>query len=320
MEYVNLGETGTRVSRLSLGTWRFGYESDGVVETTKEEAHELLDAARERGVNFIDTADGYGDPGGTAERWIGDWLADHDREEFVIASKMYWPTGDGPNERGLGRKHLRAELENILDRLGTDYLDVLYMHRWDDSTPIAETLRTLDRFVRDGTVNHVGASKMAAWKLTKALWTSDVEGLEPITVTQPHYSAAHREPVAEYVEVCADQDLAVCPFSPLDGGFLTGKYERDGTPPEGSRGDLKSWEDRFSERKWRVLDTVRAIAEETSASAAQVSLRWLMDQSDFTCVPVVGARTVDQLDENVGAVELDLSDEQFDRITDAYAD
>jgi len=317
MEYVNLGSTGTKVSELCFGTWRFGKEVDGVVETDREQAHELLDAFAERGGNFIDTANTYGD--GQSEQWIGEWLEDRDREDFVLASKVFWEM-ESRFSHNLSRKNIRAEIEGTLDRLGTDYLDLYYIHRWDDDTPIEETLQTLNDLVREGKVNYLGASSMAAWKLTKALWTSDVEGLERFEVTQPKFNAAHRDPVSDYLDVCADQDLAVCPWSPLEGGFLTGKYERDGEAPEGSRADLHGYEDRWSTRQWETLDAVRAVADEVDASPAQVSLRWMMDQSDFTCIPIIGARTVDQLDENVGAAEVDLTADQHDRITDAYHD
>jgi len=195
---------------------------------------------------------------------------------------------------------------------------VYYIHRWDETAPIEETLSTLTDLVREGKVNYLAASSMAAWQLTKALWTSDVEGLERFEVTQPRFNAAYRDPVADYLDVCADQDLAVCPYSPLEGGFLTGKYERDGDGPEGSRGDLYDWKNRFDERQWDVLDEIRAVADETDATPAQVSLRWLADEREFQCVPIVGARTPDQLDENLGASEVSLSDDQFERIRKAY--
>ncbi|WP_254768020.1 aldo/keto reductase [Salinilacihabitans rarus] len=333
MEYTRLGSTGTTVSQLCFGTWRFGRETDGVVETDREEAHELLDAAWERGINFVDTANVYGTPHGTSEEYIGEWLEDHDREDFVLASKVYFPFdgwGDpGPNDSGLGRKHVRAQIEGTLDRLGTDYLDLYYIHRWDENTPIRETLRALTELVREGKVHYLGASTMAAWQLTKALWTADVDGLERFEVTQPLFHAGYRDDITDYLDVCADRDLAVCPYSPLAGGFLTGKYERvdedDPTAFEGPEGARGSLDDRFedyylSERGWHVLDEVRAVADELDATPAQVALRWLIEQPNFTCVPIVGARTVDQLDENVGAVDLSLSDEQFDRIVDARYD
>ncbi|GAB3666271.1 aldo/keto reductase [Halopiger thermotolerans] len=329
MEYTTLGNTGTTVSKLCFGTWRFAMESDGVVETDREEAHELLDTAWENGINFIDTANVYGDPNGTSEEWIGEWLEDHDREDFVVASKVYFPFDGwgepGPNDSGLGRKHIRAQIEGTLDRLGTDYLDVYYIHRWDEDTLIRETLRTLTELVEEGKVHYLGASSMAAWQLTKALWTSDVEGLERFDVTQPMVNAVQYDEVGDYLDVCADQDLAVCPYSPLAGGFLTGKYERteDGgfEAPDGSRGSLDEMFDEYyvSERAWDVLDAVESVADELDATPAQVSLRWLMAQDRFTCVPIVGARTSEQLEENVGAVDLDLSDEQFERIDAARA-
>ncbi|AUG48166.1 aryl-alcohol dehydrogenase [Haloarcula taiwanensis] len=334
MEYTRLGSTGTTVSQLCFGTWRFGRETGGVVETDREQAHDLLDAAWERGINFIDTANVYGNPNGTSEEYIGEWLEDYDREDFVIASKVYFPfdgRGEpGPNDSGLGRKHIRAQIQGTLDRLDTDYLDLYYIHRWDEHSDIEETLSTLDDLVRSGKVHHLGASTMAAWQLTKALWKSDVEDYERFEVTQPLFHAGYRDDVKDYLDVCADQDIAVCPYSPLAGGFLTGKYERtdDDDPtafegPEGARGSLSDrFEDFYlSERGWHVLDELRAVADELDATPAQVALRWLIEQPDITCVPIVGARTADQLDENVGATDISLSDEQFNRIVSArYAE
>ena len=315
------------MSPVCLGTWRFGmeHEDSGVVETGRDEAHELLDAFADRGGNFIDTANGYG--GGDSERWIGEWLADRDREDYVLASKCYWSTASRFQEN-LSRKNARAEVAGSLERLDTDYLDILYLHRFDDGTPIERTLRTVDDLVSEGRVHHVGISTCDAWKLTKGLWKADVDNYEAFTVTQPLFHAAYYEDVAEYLAVCADQDLAVCPYSPLAGGFLTGEYERvgDGTydldVPEDSRGEFDEMFEQWyvSERGWHVLDAVRAVAEEVDATPAQVALRWLIDQPEFTCVPIVGARTVDQIDENLGAVDISLSEAQFDRIFEARYD
>jgi len=325
MEYRRLGETGLQVSPICLGTWRFGKESGGVVETDREDAHELLYAFAERGGNFIDTANGYG--GGDSERWIGEWLDDEDREDYVVASKCFWSTVSRFQEN-LSKKNVRAEVEGSLDRLDTDYLDILYLHRFDDETPIEHTLRAVDDLVSEGKVHYVGISTCDAWKLTKGLWKADVNNYEAFSVTQPLFHAAYYEDVAEYLDVCADQNIAVCPYSPLAGGFLTGKYERvgDGTydldAPEGTRADLDEMFENWyvSERGWHVLDAVREVAEEVDASPAQVALRWLMDQRDFDCVPIVGARTVDQLDENMAAVDVSISDDQFDRIFEARYD
>lgn len=316
MEYKTLGSTGVKVSSLCYGTWRFNSEAeDGTIETDREEAHALLDTFADHGGNFIDTANGYG--GGESERWIGEWLDDRDREDYVLASKVYWSQVSRFSQN-LSRKNIRAEIEGSLDRLDTDYLDVYYIHRFDDETPVHETLRTLNQLVEEGKVHYLAASSMAAWKLTKALWTSDAEGLERFEVTQPKFNAAHRDPVSEYLDVCADQDLAVCPWSPLEGGFLTGKYEREGETPEGSRGDLYDWDNRWEDRQWQVLDAVRTVAHEIDVTPSQVSLRWMMDHDQFTCIPIIGARTTNQLEDNLGAVEISLSDEQHQSITQAY--
>lgn len=326
VEYTQLAETGLQVSQLCFGTWRFGKETNGTIETDREQAHELLDAAWDLGINFIDTANSYG--GGKSERYIGEWLAEYDREDFVIASKVLWATrgtsiealGEsmGPVQRkGVSRKSIRAEVEATLERLGTDYLDVYYVHSWHDGIPVRETLSTLDELVREGTVHSLAVSNVAGWELTKALWQSDVHGWDRFDIVQPKYNATFREPVAELLEVCTDQNVAVCPYSPLEGGFLSGKYDRDGSPPPGSRGDLSSWDDRFSERQWRVLDAIRAVADELDATPAQVALRWLID-GDVPTVPIVGARTPEQLTDSAGAADISLIDEHRHRIDEAY--
>ena len=231
----------------------------------------------------------------------------------------------GPNDRGLGRKHVRAQIEGTLDRLGTDYLDLYYIHRWDETTPIAETLRTLEDLVREGKVHHLGASTMAAWKLTKALWKSEHHGLERFEVTQPPFDATYNNmkryegfDLDPYLDVCEDQNLAVCPYSPLVGGFLTGKYSRDGDWPDDSRGVLAADDfDRkyVSETAWEVHDAIVDVADQSGVPPAQVAIRWLIQQDRFeTVVPIVGARTPDQLAENVGATEIELSDRQAERI------
>ena len=320
METVRLGTTGLQVSPICFGTWRFGKETGGVMETDREQAHELLDTLAAAGGNFIDTANGYGD--GRSEEWIGEWLADRDREEYVLASKCYWSTVS-QHQENLSRKNVRAEVAGSLDRLDTDYLDILYLHRWDEGTPIETTLRTLDDLVSEGKVHNIGLSTAAAWRLTKGLYTADLNDYERFSVTQPQFSATHREPVADYLDVCAAEDVAVCPYSPLHGGFLTGKYQRteDGgvTTPSGSRGDI---DEQFSDwyltdDAWDVLDAVETVAAEADATPAQAALRWLMDQSAFTCVPIIGARTPEQLEENLAAVDVSLSADQHGRITAA---
>ncbi|MFB6191722.1 MAG: aldo/keto reductase [Haloarculaceae archaeon] len=319
LDHVPLGPTGTSVTEIAFGTWRFGRETDaGGFEVDRERAHELLDAYADAGGNFIDTADVYGD--GRSEEWIGDWLAGRDREDFVIASKIYWPTREGdPNGRGIGRKHLRRQIDLILDRLGTDYLDLLYTHRFDEGTPVEEFTRTLDGFVRDGKVNYLGTSVFDpnAWKTAKANEIADRRGYEPFTVSQPRFNLVDREIEGNYLDMCEAYDIGVCPWSPLGGGFLTGKYGREEIP-EGTRGDES---DRFADRyltegNFETLSVVREVAGETGATPAQVSLAWLCRHPAVTA-PIVGARTVDQLDENLAAAEVELSDDQFERLAEA---
>ncbi|MFB6142323.1 MAG: aldo/keto reductase [Halorientalis sp.] len=319
LDPVSLGRTGLEVSNVAFGTWRFGRRTDdGEVEVDRERAFDLLDAYADAGGRFVDTADVYGD--GKSEQWIGDWLSKRDRETFVVASKVYWPTRDDPNAQGLNRKHLRHQIDAILDRLGTDYLDLLYIHRWDEDTPAEEFMRTLDGFVRDGRVNYLGTSTFDpnAWRVAKANEIARREGYEPFTVAQPRYNLVNREVERNYLAMCDDYGIGVCPWSPLAGGFLTGKYRRDEGVPADSRGDVdQRFVDRYlTEENFDALDVVREVAEEVDATPAQVSLAWLLHHDGVTA-PIVGARTVEQLEENLVAANVDLTDAQFERLAGA---
>ncbi len=320
LETVPMGRTGLEVSEIAFGTWRFGRETAaGNLETSKEQAHELLDTYESAGGRFIDTANGYG--GGDSERWIGEWLTERTRDEFVIASKIYWPTRQGDaNAGGLNRKHLREQIHAILDRLGTDYLDVLYIHRWDDSTPARELMRTLDGFVDDGLVHYLGASTFRpnGWRIARANEIARQYGWEPFTVTQPRYNLVNREIEAEYLEMCRELDIGVIPWSPLGQGFLTGKYERGAdSPSDSTASDSDGWEERYlTDENFDVLDVVQDVAGEVGASEAQVALAWHMHHPDVT-VPIIGARTTAQLEENLRAATVSLSSEQFDRLDES---
>ncbi len=320
LDTVRLGKTGLQVSELALGTARFGSElDDGGEEIDREQAYELLDRYADAGGTFIDMADVYG--GGRAEEYVGDWLEGRDRDEFVLASKIYWPSReDDPNAQGLNRKHLRNQLDTILDRLGTEYVDLLYIHRWDDETPAPEFMRTLDGFVEDGRVHYLGASNRDpnAWQVAKANEIAKREGWEPFTNVQIIFNLVDRQVEPEYLPMVEDYDLGLMPFSPLAGGFLTGKYERDEVPPESSRG---AHEERFREtyltdENFGVLDAVREVADEYDVSPVQISLAWLLDHPSVTA-PVIGPRTVDQLEANLGAADIDLADEAFERLDEA---
>lgn len=318
MQYTELGATGLEVSRLCFGTSRFDREVSGEIQTTRDEAHTLLSAFAEHGGNFIDTAEIYG--GGSSESWIGEWLDGRDREDYVLASKIAGPRDGRPNRSGLSRKRVRAAVTDTLERLGTDYLDICYIHWWDDATPIEETITALSELVREGTIHYLGASNVSSPQLVTSLWRSDVAGAQRFDILQPRYNAAYREEPAELLEVCKGEGIGICPYSALEQGFLTGKYERTANGvvgPERSRGELQEWAG-FEERQWRVLEAVREVADAVEATPTQVALRWLMDHERFTCVPIVAARTVEQLEDNAGAVEVELSTEQREQITEAY--
>jgi aryl-alcohol dehydrogenase-like predicted oxidoreductase len=320
LEFVPLGGTGLQTSELQFGTWRFGKETEqGTVEIDEERAHDLLDAYEAAGGRFVDTADVYG--GGDSERWIGDWLAERDRERFTIASKIYWQIREGdPNSRGTNRKNVRHRIDALLDRLGTDYVDVLYIHRWDDATPTRELMKTLDGLVEDGTVHYLGASTMRpnAWKVARANEIAREAGWEPFTVAQPRYNLVDREVEGDYLEMTRSYGIAVCPWSPLGQGFLTGKYSRE----EGLTGESRVAESsRFTEtyltpENFAVHDELDAVADEVDATPAQTALAWLRHRDGVTA-PIVGARTVEQLTENLAAATVDLSTDQIDRLTEA---
>jgi aryl-alcohol dehydrogenase-like predicted oxidoreductase len=317
METVPLGQTGLAVSEIAFGTWRFGRETEsGTVEIDREGAHSLLDTYEEAGGRFIDTADVYG--GGRSERWIGEWLEDRNRDEFVVASKIYWQTRDGDdNAKGLNRKHVREQIDRMLDRLGTDYLDVLYIHRWDEDTPTRELLRSLDGLVDDGRVHYLGASTFRpnAWRVARANEIAREHGWEPFIVTQPRHNLVNREIEAEYVDFCHEQGLGIVPWSPLAQGFLTGKYERGEEPPaDSTASESERWRDQYlTEENFDALDVVRDVADEVGATPAQVALAWEMHHPAITA-PIVGARTPEQLEENLAAASVSLSQEQFERL------
>ncbi|MWV63392.1 aldo/keto reductase [Halorubrum sp. JWXQ-INN 858] len=318
LEFVSLDGTGIHTSELQFGTWRFGKENEsGDVEIGEERAHELLDAYEAAGGRYIDTADVYG--GGESEEWIGDWLADRDRERYTVASKIYWQIRDGdPNSLGTNRKNIRHRIEALLDRLGTDYVDVLYIHRWDDATDARELMKTLNGLVESGRVHYLGASthRPNAWKVARANEIARAEGWEPFSVLQPRYNLVDREIEGDYLEFARTQGLAVCPWSPLGQGFLTGKYDRDEDLPEDSKiaGSSRFQESYLTPENFDVHDELDAVADEVDASPAQVALAWLSHRDGVTA-PIVGARTVDQLAENLASAAIDLSDEQVERLT-----
>jgi aryl-alcohol dehydrogenase-like predicted oxidoreductase len=322
LNFAQMGNTGLQTSEIQFGTWRFGKETEeGNVEITEERAHELLTAYAEAGGRFIDTADVYG--GGKCEQWIGDWLAQSGfaREEFTIASKIFWQTRDGdPNSRGTNRKNLRHRTDELLGRLATDYVDVLYIHRWDDETPAREMMKTLNRLVENGKVHYLGASTLVPneWKVAKANEIARHEGWEPFTVAQPRYNLVDREIEGGYLEMAAEYGIAVCPWSPLGQGFLTGKYDRDeGLTGESRVAESSRFRDAYlTEENFDVLDELTAVADEVNATVAQTAIAYQLAH-DGIAAPIIGARTVEQLMENLGAAAVELSIEHVERLQES---
>jgi aryl-alcohol dehydrogenase-like predicted oxidoreductase len=317
MEYRNLGRSGLKVSELCLGTMQFGW----TVDETK--SFEILSAAIEAGINFIDTADVYprmvpGHPGGLSETIIGKWLKESaiQREQVVIATKVRAPIGEGPNDEGLSRAHILNAVDDSLKRLNTDYIDLYQVHWYDENTPLEETLGTLDTLITQGKVRYIGASNHPAWRMMKALWTSEKHGLARYESLQPHYNFIHRaEFERELADVCTMYGLGVMPYSPLAWGFLTGKYQRGAPLPESERAD-RTRRRYFNQRNWTALDALEEIAREGGMSIAQTALAFLLSNPVVTC-PIVGPRTIDHLRDNLGAVGVRLTGEEMDRLKTA---
>jgi aryl-alcohol dehydrogenase-like predicted oxidoreductase len=318
MEYRRLGRTGLKVSELCLGSMQFGWTADESL------SYQILDAAYAAGVNFIDTADIYstwvdGNPGGVAETIIGRWLqkSGAPRHQVVIATKVRGRLGSGPNDEGLARAHILSAVEGSLRRLGTDYIDLYQAHWYDENTPIEETLGALDDLVRQGKVRYIGCSNYPAWRLTEALWVSRLNGLARYDSLQPHYNLVHREEFErEPAEVCRAYGLGVIPYSPLAGGFLTGKYRRDQALQGARAGRAQRY---FGERNWTLLETMQAVGSEKGGlSPSQVALAWLLSDALITS-PIIGPRSLDQLQDNLGAVGVRLTAEEKKRLEEASA-
>jgi aryl-alcohol dehydrogenase-like predicted oxidoreductase len=317
MKYTRLGETGLNVSVLCLGTGAFSHsepDSSGGEWTIHDEQRccDIVNRALDAGINFIDTANLYA--GGESEAILGE-IIDGRRNDLVLASKVGKRIGPDPNDTGLSRRHIMQQIEASLSRLGTDYLDLYYIHAWDETTPIAETLSTLDSLVDKGLVRYVGASNLAGWQLTKALYTSDIENYERFVCVQPEYNLVARHEEQNVLPVAADQGLGVVPYAPLAAGFLAGTYDRDTAAEKlQSPDDTYRALDRYaSEGNWAVLDEVRTIADSHDATPVQVSIAWLC-QKDVIDASIIGPRTVDQLEEYLGALEITLTESEIDRL------
>lgn len=324
MEFKKLGKTGCFVSELCLGAMTFGVgdkNSWGMPTANEKDSVDMMNAFVAKGGNFIDTADAYSE----SEEVIGRWLQTKKREDLVIATKVRGRVGPNINDAGLSRKHILDSVEKSLKKLQTDHIDLLQVHYWDVSTPLAETFRVLDDLVRVGKVRYLGVSNYCGYQLQKSVDLVNAKGWEPVVCLQPQYNLLNRSPEWDLVPVCLEEGVGIIPWSPLAGGWLAGKYTRDTKAPES--GSRVEWAEKigwkptgFSSKTndftWEVLDALKEVATQTGKTVAQVSLRWLMQKPGVTA-PIIGAKNVAQLNDNLGVLGWKLTPEQMKKLDDA---
>jgi aryl-alcohol dehydrogenase-like predicted oxidoreductase len=316
MRYRYLGGTGLAVSELALGTQTFGWGAD------EKTAHALAHLYTEAGGNFFDTANIYN--AGASETMLGNWLKTAGpRHEKIVASKVFFRTGEGPNDWGLSRKHILHSIDESLKRLRTDYIDLYQLHCCDRSTPLEETLETMNDLVRRGKVRYPGVSNFTPSLIVKARMLCAARGWSRVAALQAEYSLLVRDSEWELLPVCAEEGLGFLAWSPLAGGWLSGKYRRSAPLPRDSRaGRGDRWDDRAEQREselaWRVIDVLGEAARELGKTPAQVSLNWLLSRPGVTA-PIIGARTIEQLEENLGGAGWDLPPEWAKKLEEASA-
>lgn len=310
MKYNRMGNTGLLVSELALGTMIFGETRER--STSEADALSIIDRFIDAGGNHIDTADVYA--GGVSEEIVGKAIKKR-RSQLVVATKVRFPRGEGPNDAGLSRHHIMEEVNNSLRRLDTDYIDLYYMHCWDPITPIEESLRAFDDLVSAGKVRYVGVSNFKAWQVMKALSVSDANGWARFVAAQYQYSLVKRDLEYEFADLLLSEGLGLMPWGALGGGFLSGKYTRDQRPNDVAEGRLassregeeESWERRNTERNWDILEVLGQLAERYNATYSQVALAWMLKKT-FLSSAIIGVRTMEQLEDNLGAVKVSLSE------------
>ncbi|MCA9590488.1 MAG: aldo/keto reductase [Myxococcales bacterium] len=324
MEYRSLGNSGLKVPVLCLGAMTFGEADEKSfmhkIGCDEKTSFSIMSRAAERGVNFIDTADVYGQDG-LSERVVGAWMREtKNRDRVVLATKFRFRMGDGPNATGASRYRIVRTVEDSLRRLGTDRIDLYQIHMQDVDTPEDETLRALDDLVHAGKVLYLGASNYAAYRLADSQWISKTEHLHRFVSLQMQYSLLVRDLEREHVPLCRQFGLGVLPWSPLAGGFLSGKYAKGAPPPAGVR--LEKWKERLSdydtERNWRTLEAVQAIAKARETTASAVSLAWLIAKPTVSSV-IFGARSIEQLDANLAAADVKLTADEVQKLDEASA-
>jgi 1-deoxyxylulose-5-phosphate synthase len=322
MQFTKLGNTGITVSRICFGCMSYGggkmpaWSMQRDWALSADQAREHFAIALESGINFFDTADVYSN-GGSEEitgRWLGEMAS---RDDIVLATKLHGAMGRGPNKRGLSRKHIIEACDNSLRRLKMDYIDLYQIHRWDFSTPIEETLDALDSLVRAGKVRYLGASSMAAWQFSKALYTANEHGWHRFVAMQNHYNLIYREEEREMIPLCIDQGLAVIPWSPLARGFLTGSRKPDGGDTARAQKDTFARDMYFTEEDFKVAEIVVEVAKRREVPAAQVACAWILQAPGVTS-PIIGATKTHQLRELIAAVDLTLTPDEVAALEKPY--
>lgn len=318
MEYINLGRSGLKVSRLCLGMMSYGSKQERQWHLDEQEALPFVKRAFETGINFFDMADTYSN--GETEKIAGSLFRrlGARREDLVIATKVFFPMGEGPNERGLSRKHILDAIDASLLRLQLDYVDLYQIHRWDYETPIEETLDALQDVVRAGKARYVGASSMFAWQFAKALFISDSLGGQRFVSMQNHYNLVYREEEREMIPLCVDQGIGLIPWSPLARGFLAGTHRKgDWGDTTRARTDLYGQDLYYRDEDFRVVGSAQELAKERGVSTAQIALAWLLNKA---CViaPIIGATKMEHLDQAIAALEIKLSEEEMRRLEEPY--
>jgi 1-deoxyxylulose-5-phosphate synthase len=317
MEYVNLGQSGLKVSRICLGMMTYGTPEWREWVLNEEQGRPFIQRALEAGVNFFDTADMYSR--GVSEEITGRALRDFARrDEVVIATKVYFPSGEGPNQRGLSRVHIMSAIDASLKRLGIDYVDLYQIHRWDSTTPIEETLEALHDVVKSGKARYIGASSMYAWQFTKALYLADLHGWTRFVSMQNHYNLVYREEEREMMALCQSEGVGVVPWSPLARGFLAGNRKRDefGDTTRAKTDDFAQ-SMYYREYDFQIVERVVALAQRLGVEPAQVALAWLLHKPGVTA-PIIGASKMYQLDQAIGALDVELSFEDMQYLEELY--
>jgi aryl-alcohol dehydrogenase-like predicted oxidoreductase len=318
MQYNNLGNSGLKVSRLCLGMMSYGDPLWRDWVLPEEAARPIVKRAVELGINFFDTANMYSR--GVSEEITGKLLREFaGRDQVVIASKVFYPLGEGPNERGLSRQHVKQAAEDSLRRLGTDYIDLYQIHRWDYETPIEETMRALEDLVRSGKVRYIGASSMYAYQFARAQHVADLHGWTGFVSMQNHYNLIYREEEREMLRLCAEEGIGVIPWSPLARGFLIGNRKPEGKSGETTRAKSDTYAKNmyYAEEDFKIVAEVSAVAKAREVSNAQVALAWLLSKP-VVSAPIIGATKMGHLTDAVAAVELQLTDEEIARLEQHY--